>query len=469
MTLGFNNTLTTAREDIFAFCKMLRFQPTDQQADLLKRVQFHTFAPMSRRKKGIACKSGQGPGKTAVTTVAMQWRVLQGVDERGVVSAPTMRQVRDVWMTEISKTVARAVPEYQRLVRVDSTKVTFCGRKKWGIFTATSSRPENLQGYHSPMLTVLLDEASGIGRPIWETVKGTTTGADNLILAIGNPNDRDTEFFDMFNKDIDLYDTMTWSAEDSPNVSKRHIADMEEEYGRESDIFRVRVLGEFPRQNPNAVIRYEDLMHCCTKTQFATAMRAMTPLEGRDVRQIGIDFARYGSDESVVIARYNSAVVGRPLIYVKREPADVLREAMSLQHQLGWTNDQVVYCCDANGMGQGAMHVLYEAGRQVYEFHSQAAPVDNTRFNDAITEGYFNLRRLTSSRTMSLKHDSRLFGQLTQRVYRYKQDLFWLEDKDAFMARAGSQEFSSPDRADALVLAFYPYASGTFQYFRGER
>ncbi|MBC8117132.1 MAG: hypothetical protein H7062_22285, partial [Candidatus Saccharimonas sp.] len=226
---GFGLALKAAQSDIFKLCKLLNFVPTKQQADLFRLVQENTFARPDDKKKGIFCKSGQGPGKTASSTVVAIFRTLQDLNEQTLVTAPTMRQVKDVWMTELSRTVARADPAFQRIVRVDSTKMTICGQKKWGIFTATSTRPENLQGYHSKGLTVLLDEASGILRPIWHTVKGTTTGPENMILAIGNPNDRDTEFFDAFNKDSGLYHTLTWSAEDSPNVSKKHIADMEKE------------------------------------------------------------------------------------------------------------------------------------------------------------------------------------------------------------------------------------------------
>lgn len=461
MTLSnFGPALKAAQSDIFKLCKLLNFVPTKQQAEGLKLVQENTFAPVENRKKGIFIKSGQGPGKTAFSTVAGTFRTLQDLNEQTLVTAPTMRQVRDVWMTELSRTVARSDPAFQRLVRVDSTKMTICGQKKWGIFTATSTRPENLQGYHSRGLTVLLDEASGILRPIWHTVKGTTTGAENLILAIGNPNDRDTEFFDAFNKDSGLYHTLTWNAEESPNVSKKHIADMEKEYGRESDVFRVRVLGEFPRQNANAVIRYEDLLWCSDKVPFTSAFKHILedePDEG--TRQIGIDLARFGSDESVIVVRFNAAIIGIKH-FSKVEPIHVIQEAFKWQKELFWSDRDTLYCCDAGGMGQGVMHEFYEKRKNVFEFHSQGVPVDTRSFHDAITEAYFVLRRLTRQRVLHLHNDAIAFNQLVSRQYRFTDNKFRLESKDEYLKRIASEEYSSPDRADAIAMAFYPFASG---------
>ncbi len=459
--------MKAAQSDIFKFCRILRFNPTDQQAWLLKTVQEQTRGPLEHRKKGIAVKSGQGPGKTTASTIPAMWRALQAFGERTIVTAPTMRQVRDVWMTELGRRVHAADPDFQRCVDVSSVKALFFGLPKWGIFTATSTRPENLQGYHGAGMTIIVDEASGVPRPIWQAIKGTLTGPRNLVVAIGNPNDRDTEFFDMFGKDIENYVTTTWSAEDSPNVSKKHIAEMEREYGRESDVFRVRVLGEFPRENPNAVIRYEDLLYCSKSNSFNGTYQHLLETDGEAgsagaVRQFGIDLARFGSDESVVVARCNGAVVGIR-VYVKREPADVIAEAFQWQRELAWKDSSTYYCVDGGGMGQGVMHLFHEAGKNMMEFHTQGNPIESHAFHDALTEAYFVLRRLTRTRKLFLRTDSTLFTQLVSRQYRYTDGKFRLESKDEFLKRVGCEEYSSPDRADALAMAFYPFAAGGLQ------
>ncbi|MEY5098843.1 MAG: hypothetical protein RJA36_1562, partial [Pseudomonadota bacterium] len=51
-------------------------------------------------------------------------------------------------------------------------------------------------------------------------------------------------------------------------------------------------------------------------------------------------------------------------------------------------------------------------------------------------------------------------NQMVSRQYRYDQGVFRLESKDEFLKRVGTEEYTSPDRADAKALAFYPHACG---------
>lgn len=439
--------------------EMMNFYPSKQQEQLFEKVQFETFAPLEMTKKGIFCASGQGPGKTSATAVVATFRLLRVLNSMVVVTSPTAVQVQDVWMGEYRRRIAASRPEIQALLDVQKTKVEVKGFPGWCIKTRTASREANAQGYHEKNLTVIADEASGIPREMWRVFKGTLTGENNLLIGVGNPNDRNTEFFDAFNKDARLYHLMNWSAEDSPHVDPKHIRRMEEEYGRDSDIFRVRVLGQFPLEAANVVIRYEDLTHACRETSFTDLFLTQTPEERKNVRQFGIDLARFGSDESVIVARYNSAMVGMKH-FSKKEPVEVLEQAMLWQKELDWRDQDTTYCVDAGGMGQSAMLSLYRSKKRVYEFNSGATAHESRLYANAITEAYFQLKKLTRNRRIHLKEDLQLFAQLVNREYHYdKENKFILESKDQYLERVGTEEYSSPDRADAAALAFYPHAT----------
>lgn len=457
----FTKKLQDVSKSIFRFSReIMNFEPTKQQAQLLEKVQFETFAPLEQIKKGIFVASGQGPGKTSATAVCAAFRLIQVKDSLVVVTSPTAVQCQDIWIGEFRRRIGKSVPEFQRLFDISNRKVSYCGRDSWGIRTRTASREANAQGYHETNMTVIADEASGIPRSIWQVFKGTLTQPGNLLIGVGNPNDRDTEFFDAFNKDAHLYHTLVWSSEDSPNVDKSHIKKMEAEYGRESDAFRVRVLGQFPRESPNVVIRYEDVIHAFRKTSFLEFFMVRTMEERYDTRQFGIDLARFGSDESVICARINSATVGYRY-FSKMEPADVLLNAMAWQKELGWPDAGTVYCVDAGGMGQGCMNELYRHRKRVFEFHSQGTPSNADMFHDAITEAYFQLKNLTRNKAIHMKEDNQLLAQLVNRQYKYDNDgKFRLESKDEYKDRKETEEYTSPDRADATALAFYPYAGG---------
>ncbi len=445
----FADLFEAARRDIFVYAKMLRWNPTWQQAELLKCVQLEANTHPSQRKKRIAVKSGQGPGKTAAECVVGSWRAVRELDSLTIVTSPTLRQVRDVWMAELRRLMINAAPELQRVIEIDSFQMKIAGRADWGVKTVAANRRENVQGYHQKHLTFIFDEASGIAPDIWETAKGTLTNEDSLLIAAGNPNSIGTPFHNCFTVDRDLWHLFTWNAEKSPNVDQTNVRRMAREFGIDSDAYRVRVLGEFPKMDPSCVISIEDL-DACSRLRMDQQARIEIP-DSPVKRQIGIDLARYGNDESVIVARRNSAIVGFET-YAKREPADVIRRAFILERELGWTD--AFYVFDAGGMGQGLAHLFHEAHKPHMEFHFNGLPQDAS-YADKITEAYFMVKKLAASRSISIPKDARLIQQLGTRRYKIVKDKVKIESKEDYMKRIGTEDATSPDRADAFVMALY--------------
>ncbi|MFG0318398.1 MAG: hypothetical protein ACF8XB_14085 [Planctomycetota bacterium JB042] len=451
------------RDDIFAFCRAMNFEPTWQQRQVLELVQHETLAPVSERKTRVATKSGQGPGKTTVSVIVGLWRALQSVDALTVVTAPSMRQCKDVWLAEARRLMMEADPLLQRFIEVTKSRVVIAGRSDWGCWTVTASRPEAAQGYHQEDLTFIVEEASGVDREFIEQIKGTLSNPNALLFMIGNPNTRDCAFFDCFNSLRDQWHTLTFNAEDTARdyphiVSPDRNRSLEIEYGRQSDVYRVRVLGEFPHSDPNCVISSEDLEACTLLNmyQLATAMRKV----GRNqevAKQFGIDFARYGSDESVVYRRLGNAIV-ESAHFSKTDPADVVDRAYRMQLEAHWRDRSCWYVADATGMGQGIMHKFHRARKQTYEFVNNSRAFNSREFENRITEAWFDFARRVRAREVYIPRDNRLIQQLSTRQYfTNKKGQLVLEKKDDYMKRG----FDSPDRADACVMAFYDRMVGT--------
>lgn len=441
-----------ACRNIFAYCDLLNFKPTHQQGALFSAIQLEAELPPQKRLKRFAVKSGQGPGKTAAAGVVGSWRCLRRHKGMSVVTAPTQRQVRDVYMAELARLFSKADPELQQLVQIDAYRMRVAETRDWEIKAVTSNKPENVQGYHQPNLTFIFDEASGIPRPIWEVVLNTLTNEDSLLLAIGNPNESDTAFHDCFYSSSDLWHTFTWNAEEAPHVDKNNLKRIEQEFGRDSDVYRVRVLGEFPRQDPTSIMSSEDLLACTKNRLDVCALEPWGSME----RAFGIDLARFGSDESVICVRRGRAML-KMEVFVKKEPAYVLQRAMVIQNDLGWPNEKCVYVVDASGPGQGAMYLLHEAKKRVLEFYSQGTPRNPRKFKDKISEAWFDVRDLVKERAGHLPKDRRTLHQLGNRKFMMKKGLIVIESKDEYKKRIGTDEATSPDRADGTILAFYPH------------
>lgn len=429
----------------------------DHQKELFDLVQLESYLPFHKRKKRIAIKSGQGTGKTTAIGAVALWRLIRHHRALVQMTAPSMAQCKK-WLTECRKTVDHAHPLLRRFIEGFDTRIQVAGDKMWSIELRTAVRTENFQGTHEEHLTYVVDEASGVSRGILEAIKGTLTNPDSLLLAIGNPNTIDCDFYGYFTSQRDLWHTRTWDSEEiarkyphilSPDRNRLIAA----EYGIDSDVYRVRVKGEFPHQAPNAIMSLEDLV-ACTKTSLVgcASLRDILPAD----KVISIDYARFGADESVVCRRAGLAVADFKT-FVKRDPREVTDYAFRRQRDSGWRDQDCWYVPDATGMGQGIVHSFHEAGKQVYEFNAGAVARDSSMFADAISEAWWVFRGLVEERVVHLPNDPRLLKQLsTRQYYTDRKGRIKVESKDEWKKRTTAEE--SPDRADAIVMCYYPGA-----------
>lgn len=439
--------------NIFKFCEAMNFTPSWQQEELLEAVQ---KAQNRTGSNWIACKSGQGPGKTTCSAIIGLWRTLRFHKTQTIVTAPTMRQCREVWLTEAELLLENAPKWLQGLFTVTKTKVYIGKEQKWRILTVTSTKDIGGQGLHRPGMTVIIEEASGVSRPNVEQYKGTLSNADALLLMIGNPNVRDCAFFDCFyGLMAKRWKKLTFNAEETPHhiVNPQRNTDLAEEFGRDSDVYRIRVLGEFPLVDPNCVMGSDEVALCMDKSLRIPALQWLKAEKygGGLARTFGLDFARMGGDSSVLTRRSGMAMVSLDAIN-HAEPIKLVRMAFRQQEQVGWNDRETLYVPDATGMGQGVLFAFYEAGKQVHEFHNHGVP-HSSEFANKVTEGWFHMRGLVRKKNCYLLENHKLMTQLSNRQYFHnKKGQIIIETKDDYITRGHDD---SPDEADSTIQAFY--------------
>lgn len=211
---------------------------TDDQVEVLSLLS-ESYEGQIR----IAVKGGHGTLKTTTQCIIALWRACQTENSLVIVTAPTMAQLKDVWMAECRKIVNGADSKFREVVTFPTrTSVRGTGDAFGRILMRASSKPENFSGYCSQHLTIIVDEASGISSNVFRAIRNEAANPGSLILAMGGPNTRDCMFFELFN--CILWTHRTWSSENGPNP--RGALAIEKDYGRDSDMYRIRVLGEFP-------------------------------------------------------------------------------------------------------------------------------------------------------------------------------------------------------------------------------
>ena len=440
--------------------KLFKDVPTPHQSVLLDTVEYEHKLPYDKRKRRMVVCTGQGVGKTKFEMWIEVWRTLRRAHNLTIHSAPTGRQCRDVFLAEVRQGLSRADPVIRPLLDVLHDRVVFLGQKAWSIQTVTSTDSTNTAGFHRDGLTAVIDEFGNVDPVIAETFKGTLSNEDSFFLGAGNPNDRNGPMYEvMYGPEASQWWRFRFSSTDSPIVDQTNVQRLIEEYGWESDYVRVRIRGLFARGNPNAIID-PDLLKEAISRWNRNEFQINFPLAGYQFdTQIGIDFAREGDHESCIVVRR-----GRRVVHVEHfsrvEPTQVTRRAFEIQEMLGVPDSDVIYVPDAIGLGGGVMGLFHEAEKNVHGFKSNRNS-SRTDFHDKGTEAWWVLRELLKDPVgIEIPNNNLLRKQLEGRTY-------MVDDKSGKIRITPKNKETkanglSPDRADALVLAFYDrvYAEG---------
>ena len=174
---------------------------------------------------------------------------------------------------------------------------------------------------------IVVDEAEGVSDEIYEAIEAIMTAADPRLLLIGNPTTVSGAFHRAFHQERRLYHTITISALDSPNVQAgkvvvpgltpaKWVQERKETWGEENPIYRARVLGEFPDQAEDTLIRLSDIEGAANGEALADPGDEAANESGDAAKSGGglpdavlaVDVARFGSDRSVILRRRGNAV-----------------------------------------------------------------------------------------------------------------------------------------------------------------
>lgn len=391
----------------------------------------------------IAVSSGHGIGKSALVAMITCWAMATCPDTRGVITAETEGQLSTKTQPEIAKWARAMICAHW--FEVKATKMFAIERpESWRIdfIPWNESNPVAFQGLHNleRRILVIFDEASKIARVIWETIRGALTDVDTEIIwaVFGNPTEVDGEFFECFGRNKHRWIRRQIDSRSVPITNKEKIQQYLDDFGEDSDFFRVRVRGVFPRGGFNTLITMEAV----------AAARVRAPL-ARSPCIIGVDPARFGEDQTVIAIREGDRL--HPLL--KRRQIDTMMTAGLVSDMIiRWEPEAVMV--DEVGIGAGVVDRLRQLGhKMVHGFHTwgQKGPADDkTLYANKLTEMWARMAAWVE-RTAMLPDDNDLEKQLTSRKYGFEGSNRWIiETKAAFKERG----FESPDESDAVAMTF---------------
>ena len=257
--------------------------PDEQQAKILQSVADN---PMT------SVRSGHGIGKSAVEAWTVIWFMATRPFPKIACTAPTQHQLFDILWAEVSKWLRHA-PALEKEFVWTKEKVYLKGYpEEWFAVARTATKPDALQGFHADDILYIIDEASGVKDNIFEPVLGALSTPGARLLMCGNPTQLSGFFYESHTKNRASYKTFHVDGRKSGRVSQEFIDTIIRMYGEDSDVFRVRVAGEFPKAEADVFIQLS-LVEKSIMTEFS-------PRKTPNTIRSGCDVARFGDDTTVI-------------------------------------------------------------------------------------------------------------------------------------------------------------------------
>lgn len=429
---------------------IIKAEPDEYQAKVLNDLAYNE---KQKRATKISVRSGHGVGKSTIESWAILWFLVTRPFPKILCTAPTAHQLHDILWAEASKWL-RNSKMLGDILEWTYEKIYLKGhREEWFAIARTSNKPDALQGTHAEHILIIIDEASGVPDVVFEPVLGTLSTNDAKLLMCGNPTQLAGFFYESHNDKKDLYITHVINGENSLRVDREYIKLIAEMFGTDSDVYRVRVLGEFPKANPDSFISLDMI-----NTDF---------IDIGDIYSIdlGVDVARFGDDESVIATVFNKLRLSKLNIFQHNDTMELTGQVVNIIKSLNkdYPDVRVNVKVDCDGLGVG----LYDRLREVINEKGLNARAVECHFGakggkvrNSEPISYFNstgimwglIRTKFKEKSLYIIEDSELINQLTNRKYFIESDGDIRLEKKEDMKKRGVH---SPDRADALALALY--------------
>ncbi len=404
------------------------------------------------RRKRLSIRSGHGVTKSAFLSITILWFTSCFFPTKIPCTAPTAHQLSDVLWAELAKWHRLLRDRFPDLAEQfeqtqDEYRMRAAPKESFAVArTARADKPEALQGFHSENLMILADEASGIPDVIFEVGQGALSSEGSYAILAANPTRKSGFFYETHHRLRSRWETMVVNAEDIRDetsgqiVTQQMIDDIAHQYGADSNIYKVRVLGEFASEADDVVIPLD----LCETAKIRE-------VEAYGDVVWGVDVARFGRDRTTLVKRRSNASIAKHLAW---QGQDLMQTAGRIYAEWLETKPEdrpKSIFVDVIGIGAGLADRLMELGLPIVPVNvAEEASVDDKylRLRDEL---WFKARKWLERKDCKLFDDEVLIAELTLPRYGFTSTgKLKVESKDELKKRYPQ----SPDVADAFCLTF---------------
>lgn len=409
--------------------------PDAWQTEILKDIE---ASLRSGERIQIAISSGHGIGKTTLVAWIIHWFMSTREHPQIICTANTATQLNTKTWRELAKWHGLSL--HANWFNWSATKFShalfpqtwFAAAIPWSV-----TRTESFAGAHETHVLLIFDEASAIDDQIWAVSEGALTSPGAMWMVFGNPTRNTGRFRECFGKFRHRWQCHQIDSRTTKLADKVKVAQWIEDYGEDSDFVRVRVRGVFPRASSNQWIGH-DLIETARKRDPAGYEHS--------ARIIGVDVARHGDDQTVILRRQG------PMVWPPRRlrTMDLMAVASLVAEEIAAFDAHACFI-DATGIGWGVYDRLVQLHhRGLHSVQTGETANDPSRFYNLRMELWDRMRAWIKAGG-HLPDDQELMDDLIGPEYGFDaKERLQLERK----ADMKSRGLSSCDSADALALTF---------------
>lgn len=415
-----------------------------------------------RDNQKVAVAGCTGIGKDYVSACAILWFLVVHPYCKIICTAVSENTLRDNIWAQLSELIRKS-PLLQMLLKFTATKISVVGAEsEWFCVARVAAKnpgkaggvaqSEGLAGKYADDTLAVIDEASGVADSHFDALEGSSNTPRRKMLVIGNPLHRTGRFAQYF---LDpRYKGKWWTSNvgydqssrtSNPEAKAIRLAWIEQ-YGINSAYVQAKVFGQFPSSSSEDTVFNEQEVIAATEREM--------PDNKLLKLRIGIDLARFGSDESVFIPRRGNKMLD---LVAKSHLTGPQAVEVAISIASEWTPGGVdpksvtEFVVDETGIGVGLVDPLRELGWSVTGVHAGTRSTMPEEYYNLISELYMEDGK-HAIKVCSIKKDELLISQLLQRQYEFFQSSKQrrLVPKDVLRKKG----LGSPDRADAFILAF---------------
>ncbi len=414
----------------------------------------------------FATVSGHGIGKSTLTA----WLVKFILDTRpgsiGTVTAMTGEQLKAKTWAEIGRWHRMSLTSHwfdytagRGAMALMSNRLDKRGesmREKWKC-TAQTCQKENSEafaGQHAANATsfYIFDEASGIEDKIFEVRDGGLTDGHPMTFDFGNGTRKSGRFYEHCEgRRATRYIRRSIDSRTVKLTNKKLFQQWIDDNGIDSDLVKVRILGQFPNAGSVQFIPSNLVEEAMARELTADPAAPLI---------IGVDPAHYGDDESVLFPRIGYDCRSFPL--ERYRGLDGVQLAGKVIAMITFFRKLGLECSglfiDATGIGASVTDQLRHLGYSPTRVMFGSKPTEAKTYRYKSDEMWGRMRDALDRLCLPATNEPNgmdLKMQLTQREFGYTLagNKIHLEPKKDMKARLGGLG-ASPDLADALACTF---------------